>query len=341
MNYQQVTAGNQTNRSAEPEFDAKKPKSEVVVSPSSSAQSRKQDDMTKKEAKGKSLAESFTGYRDLNTEFEDYSDKSINEVNANGTLVLTVEQISPNNTNTFSPAELEEITYPDDEDDVGAKADFNYLETSITVSTIPTTRVHKDHRVTQIIAFFHKKNPKGNKKDERVIVVRNKARLVAQGHTQEEVSDYDEVFTPVAMIEAIRLFLAYAFFMVYQNDVKSAFLYGTIEEEVYVCQSLGFEDPVHLDKVYKVVKALYDLHQVPRACQNKYVAEILRKFGLQEGKLASTPIDTEKPLLKDPDGDDCKKETVVATSSTKAEYVAAASCYAQVLWIQNQLLDYG
>ncbi|GKF28941.1 putative ribonuclease H-like domain-containing protein, partial [Tanacetum coccineum] len=97
-----------------------------------------------------------------------------------------------------------------------------------------------------------------NKKDERGIVIRNKARLVAQGHTQEEGIDYDEVFAPVARIEAIRIFLAYASFMgftVYQMDVKSAFLYGQIEEEVYVCQPPGFEDPDHPDKVYKVVKA--------------------------------------------------------------------------------------
>ncbi|GJR15737.1 putative ribonuclease H-like domain-containing protein [Tanacetum coccineum] len=107
-----------------------------------------------------------------------------------------------------------------------------------------------------------------NKKDERGIVVRNKARLVAQGYTQEEGIDYDEVFAPVARIEAIRLFLAYASFMgfiVYQMDVKSAFLYGTIEEEVYVCQPPGFEDPQFPDKVYKVEKALYGLHQAPRA----------------------------------------------------------------------------
>ncbi|GJX95258.1 putative ribonuclease H-like domain-containing protein [Tanacetum coccineum] len=107
-----------------------------------------------------------------------------------------------------------------------------------------------------------------NKKDERGIVIRNKARLVAQGYTQEEGIDYEEVFAPVARIEAIRLFLAYASFMgfmVYQMDVKSAFLYGQIEEEVYVCQPPGFEDPDYPDKVYKVVKALYGLHQAPRA----------------------------------------------------------------------------
>nr|GEZ75305.1 ribonuclease H-like domain, reverse transcriptase, RNA-dependent DNA polymerase [Tanacetum cinerariifolium] len=136
-------------------------------------------------------------------------------------------------------------------------------------------------------------------------------------------------------------------------DVKSAFLYGTMEEEVYVCQPPGFEDPQNPDKVYKVVKALYGLHQAPRACQDKYVAEILKKFRLSEGKSASTLIDAEKPLLKDSDGEDvdvqtyrliswqCKKQIVVVTSSTEAEYVAAASGCAQVLWIQNQLLNYG
>nr|GEV00700.1 putative ribonuclease H-like domain-containing protein [Tanacetum cinerariifolium] len=107
-----------------------------------------------------------------------------------------------------------------------------------------------------------------NKLDERGIVIRNKARLVAQRHTQEEGIDYDEVFPPVARIEAIRLFLAYASFkdiVVYQMDVKSAFNYEKIEEEVYICQPPGFEDPDFLNKVYKVEKALYGLHQAPRA----------------------------------------------------------------------------
>ncbi|GKB93543.1 putative ribonuclease H-like domain-containing protein, partial [Tanacetum coccineum] len=93
-----------------------------------------------------------------------------------------------------------------------------------------------------------------NKKDERGIVIRNKARLVAQGYTQEEGIDYDEVFAPVVRVEAIRMFLAYASFkdfVVYQIDVKSAFLYGKIKEEVYVCQPLGFEDLEFHDRVYK------------------------------------------------------------------------------------------
>ncbi|GJU43245.1 putative ribonuclease H-like domain-containing protein [Tanacetum coccineum] len=146
-----------------------------------------------------------------------------------------------------------------------------------------------------------------NKKDERGIVVRNKARLVAQGYTQEEGIDYDEVFAPVARIEAIRLFLAYASFMgliVYQMDVKSAFLYGTIEEEVYVCQPPGFEDPQFPDKVYKVEKALYGLHQAPRACQDKYVADILKKFGFVTIKTASSLSETKKTLLKDEEAED-------------------------------------
>nr|GEW55006.1 hypothetical protein [Tanacetum cinerariifolium] len=579
----------------EHDFDAKKPESEVNVSSSSSAQSRKQDDKTKKEAKGKSPVESVIGYRDLNAEFKDCSENNSKEVNAVGPIVPTVRQNSLNSTNTFSAAgpfntvvspaygkssfidvsqlpddpnmpELEDITYSDDEDVVGAEADFKNLESFIPVSPIPTTRIHKDHHVLQIIddlssttqtrsmtravkdqggfsqmfdndfhtcmfaCFLSQEEPKRkvwvlvdfphgkraigtkwvyrNKKDERGIVIRNKARLVTQGHTQEEGIDYEEVFAPVARIEAIRLFLAYASFMgfmVYQMYVKSAFLYETIKEEVYVCQPPGFEDPDHPDKVYKVVKALYSLHQAPRAWSEtlatyllengfqkgtidqtlfikKHKGDILLvqicvddiifgatnkdlcksfeklmkdKFQLSSmgeltfffgssGKSASTPIDTEKPLLKDPDAEDvdvhtyrpmigslmyltssrpdiifavcacvrfqvtpkashlhavkrifrylkgkphlglwyqkdspfdlvaysdidyagasldrkstiegcqflgcrliswqCKKQTVVATSSTEAEYVATASCCAQVLWIQNQLLDYG
>ncbi|GJW77626.1 putative ribonuclease H-like domain-containing protein [Tanacetum coccineum] len=146
-----------------------------------------------------------------------------------------------------------------------------------------------------------------NKKDKRGIVVKNKARLVAQGHTQEEGINYDEVFAPVARIEAIRLFLAYASFkdfVVYQMDVKSAFLYGKIEEEVYVCQPPGFEDPDFPDKVYKVEKALYGLHQAPRACQDKYVAEILKKFDFATIKTASTPMEPNKALIKDEEAED-------------------------------------
>nr|GEY53536.1 putative ribonuclease H-like domain-containing protein [Tanacetum cinerariifolium] len=129
-----------------------------------------------------------------------------------------------------------------------------------------------------------------NKKDERGIVIRNKARLVAQGHTQEEGIGYDEVFVPVARIKAIRLFLAYASFMgftVYQMDVKSAFLYGTIDEEVYVMQPPGFQDPEFLARVYKVEKAMLGLHQAPRAWYGT-LSKYLLTNGFQRGTIDQT-----------------------------------------------------
>nr|GEU95865.1 hypothetical protein [Tanacetum cinerariifolium] len=226
-----------------------------------------------------------------------------------------------------------------------------------------------------------------NKKDERGIVIKNKARLVSQGHTQEEGIDYDEVFAPVAKIESIRLFLAYASFkdfIVNQMDVNSAFLYEKIEEGVYVCQPYGFKDPDFPNKVYKVEKALYGLHQASRACQEKYVDDILKKFDFTTVKIASTPMVPNKALVNDVEAEDvdvhlyrsiigslmyliasrdspfdleaysdsdyarasldrkstiggcqffgkrliswqCKKQTIVANSTTKAEYVVAAS----------------
>nr|GEU78404.1 uncharacterized mitochondrial protein AtMg00810-like [Tanacetum cinerariifolium] len=290
-----------------------------------------------------------------------------------------------------------------------------------------------------------------NKKDERGIVIRNKARLVAQGHTQEEGIDYEEVFAPVARIEAIRLFLAYASFMgftVYQMDVKSSFLYGTINEEL--CRE--FEDLMH--KKFQM-SAMGELNfflglQVLQKkdgiflSQDKYVGDILKKFRYSDVRSANTPMDKENPWGKDETGKDvdlhlyrsmigslmyltasrpdimfavcacarhqvtpkechlhavkrifrylkghlklriwypkdshfdlvaysdndysgatqdrksttggcqflgrrliswqCKKQTIKATSTTEAEYVAAASGCGQVLWTQNQLLDYG
>ncbi|GJW42817.1 putative ribonuclease H-like domain-containing protein [Tanacetum coccineum] len=318
--------------------------------------------------------------------------------------------------------------------------DMSNLTTSYQVPTTPNTRILKDHLLDHVIgdiqsgaqtrgmtkntnehgfisAVYEGKTHEDlytclNKKDERGIVTKNKARLVAHGYTQEEGIDYDEVFAHVARIEAIRLFLAYASFMgfmVYQMDVKSAFLYGTIEEEV--------------------VKALYGLHQAPRASyrtfakylldngfqrgkidqtlfikkqkgdillvqmssigelnfflglqvkqredgifisQDKYVAEILRKFGFIDVRTTSTPMDTRKPLLKDSDGDDVDVHlyrsmmfmlvqdspfyleafsdsnyagaSLDRKSTIRAEYVVAASCCGQVLWMINQTLDYG
>ncbi|GKA20994.1 putative ribonuclease H-like domain-containing protein [Tanacetum coccineum] len=328
-----------------------------------------------------------------------------------------------------------------DDEDVGAEAELNNLETIMNISPIPTNLPKGKRAIGNKWVYI-------NKKDEKGIVVGNKAKLVAQGYTQEEGIDYDEM------------------------DVKSAFLYGTIEEEVYVCQPPGFEDPQFPDKVYKVEKALYGLHQAPRTwyetlstyllengyrrgtidktlfikkdrgdimlvqvyvddiifgstkkslcvefeqmmhkrfhmssmreltlffglqvqqkkdgifiSQDKYVANILKKFDFTNVKAASSLIDTNKALNKDEEADDvdvhlyrlmigslmyltasrldiidyarasldkksttggcqflgkrliswqCKKQTIVANSITEAEYVAAANCCGQVLWI--------
>ncbi|GJS89446.1 retrovirus-related pol polyprotein from transposon TNT 1-94 [Tanacetum coccineum] len=168
--------------------------------------------------------------------------------------------------------ELKDIVYSDDDEDVGAEADINNLDTNIPVSPILTIRIHKDLPVEQIIgdiysvpqtrrmtksvteqAMFSSVQQRTNHKDFQNC-------LFACFLSQEEPK---KVFDPVARIEAIRLFLAYASFkdfVVYQMDVKSAFLYGKIEKEVYVCQPPGFEDPDFPNRVYKVEKALYGLH---------------------------------------------------------------------------------
>ncbi|GJW31715.1 retrovirus-related pol polyprotein from transposon TNT 1-94 [Tanacetum coccineum] len=123
-----------------------------------------------------------------------------------------------NSTNNVNAAGTNEMIVDD-----GAVADMNNLDTTIQVSPIPTTRIHKDHPLNQEEPKKVLNGFSGIKRDERGIMIRSKARLVAQGYTQEEGIDYDEVFAHVARIKAIRLFLAYASFkdfVVYQMDVK-------------------------------------------------------------------------------------------------------------------------
>nr|GEX59388.1 hypothetical protein [Tanacetum cinerariifolium] len=421
---------------------------------------------------------------------------SINTVSSNiNTASLTVNTVKPSDDYFGANNDMRSLN--------GVELDISNLSTTYPVLTTPNTRINKDHSLDNVIgdmqsgvqtrrmtvttdeqgfisAIYEEKNhvwtlvdlSRGkraigtkwvfqNKKDEKGIVIRNKARFVAQGCTKKEGIEYDEVFASVARIEAIR-----------------------IEEEVYVCQPPGFEDPDYSDKVYKVEKALYGLHQALRAwyetlakylldngfcrgkidqtlfikrqkedillvqvyvddiifrstkkelctefevlmydkfqmssmrkltfflglqvkqksdgifiSQDKYVNEILKKFTCEDVKPASTSMDKEKAFLKDSDGDDvdvhlyrsmigslmyltsprpdimfvvysdyagasldrkstsggyqflgsrliswqCKKQTVVATSTTEVEYVATTSCCGQVLWIQNKLLDY-
>ncbi|GJZ23530.1 putative ribonuclease H-like domain-containing protein [Tanacetum coccineum] len=351
---------------------------------------------------GKKVNEDLRKYSKCNDQEKEDNVNSTNNVNVASTNEVNVVGGKTSIELPFDPnmSALEDVSIFDfsrDDEHGGAEADMNNLDTTIQdPSWIEAMQEEllqfKLQEVWTLVDLPNRKRAIGskwvfrNKKDERGIVIRNKARLVAQGYTQEEGIDYDEFFAPVARIEAIRLFLAYASFkdfVVYQMDVKSAFLYGKIKEEVYVCQPPGFEDPDFPDRVYKVEKALYGLHQAPRAW-------------FYRSHTASTPWKTQKPLLKDEDGEEvdvhmyrsmigslmyltssrpdimfavcacaryqvnpkvshlhavkrifrliswqCKKQTVVANSTTEAEYVAASSCCGQVLWIQNQLLDYG
>nr|GEX46619.1 hypothetical protein [Tanacetum cinerariifolium] len=318
INYQPVTAGNQSNPSAGDatfdgkEHDAEKLGSAVNVSPSSSALSGEQDDMTKKKAKRKSHVESFTRNRDLNADFEDYSEDSSNNVSAAGPIVPTAGQNYSNSTNPISVAERDDIAYSDNEN-VGAEADFNNLETSITVSPIPTTKTHKAHPISQIISDLSSTTQ--TRSMTRVIKDQGGLSQIFNDdfHTcmfacflsQEEPKRVHQALKDLCWIKAMQEELLQfkmqkvwilvdlphgkraIGFMVYQMDVKSAFLYGTIEEEVYVCQPLGFEDPDHPDKVYKVVKALYGLHQAPRAWYET-LANYLLENGFHKGQIDQT-----------------------------------------------------
>nr|GEY81069.1 hypothetical protein [Tanacetum cinerariifolium] len=172
---------------------------------------------------------------------------------------------------------------------------------SISINMVPNSDEAKLDQFTRLKVWRLVPQPKGksviktkwifkNKKDESSLVIRNKARLVAVGYSQQEGIDYDETFAPVARIEAIRLFLAYAAhkdFTVFQMDVKTTFLNGILKEEVYVGQPLGFVSKQYPDHVYAHDKALYGLKQAPRAWY-----DILSKFlidsGFQKGSIDTT-----------------------------------------------------
>ncbi|GJW14340.1 putative ribonuclease H-like domain-containing protein [Tanacetum coccineum] len=330
MNYKPVVAGNQSIGSAGTKACDNADSSDAGFKPS--GEEEKKDAKVLEKESGVSSKEDDQDDQDLRDEFErlihQEKAENVNSTNNINIVSSTVNSASINDNvveenivygckDDPNMPNLEEIVYSDDDEDVGVEADMTNLDTHIPVSPIPTTRIHKDHPVEQIIGDIQSAPqtrritkhqvwtlvdlPYGkraigikwiyrNKKNERGIVVRNKARLVTQGYTQEERIDYDEVFALVARIEAIRLFLAYASFrdfVVYQMDVKSAFLYGKIEKEVYVCQPPGFKDPEFPDRVYKVEKALYGLHQAPRAWYETLSTYLLDN-GFQRGQIDKT-----------------------------------------------------
>nr|GEV16882.1 putative ribonuclease H-like domain-containing protein [Tanacetum cinerariifolium] len=176
-----------------------------------------------------------------------------------------------------------------------------------------------------------------NKLDEEQMVIRNKSHLVVRGYRQEEGLDFEESFASVARMEAIRIFLAYAAhksFAVFQMDVKTAFLHGSLKEDMYVCQPKGFIDADPLSHVYKLKKALYGLKQAPRAWYDglsmfllynhffkgtidptlfirrfqedilvsKYVLGILKKYGMESCDPVGTPMEIKDKLDLDQNG---------------------------------------
>nr|GEY28125.1 uncharacterized mitochondrial protein AtMg00810-like [Tanacetum cinerariifolium] len=379
----QNTDGDAAFKVKEPEFEGKKPESEVHISPSSSAQTKKHDDKTKKEAKGKSPVELSTRYKNLSVEFEDFSNNSINEINAAGPPVHTVRQISTNSTNTFSadgpsntavslthgkssymdpsqypddpnmPA-LEDIIFSDDEEDVGAEANFTNLETNITISPIPITRVHKDHPVTQIIGDL-----------SSTTQTRSMTRVVKdQGF--EDPNYPDKVYKVVKALYGLHQAPRAWYETLANYLLENGFQRGKIDQTLFIKKQKGdiLLVQVYVDDIIfgstnkdtckafeKLIKDKFQMGSIGELTlflglqvkqkpdgifisQDKYVAEILRKFGLTDRKSASTPIDTEKPLLKDPDGEDVDVHTyrsmigslMYLTSSRRDIMFAVCAC---------------
>ncbi|GJV51351.1 retrovirus-related pol polyprotein from transposon TNT 1-94 [Tanacetum coccineum] len=206
------------------------------------------------------------------------------------------------------------------------------------------------------------------KLDELGGILKNKARLVARGYRQEEGIDFEESFALVARLDAIRIFLAYAAHMnmiVYQMDVKTAFLNGILREEVYVSQPDGFVDQDNPNHVYKLKKALYGLKQAPRTC-GIVDTPMVKKSKLDEdphGKAVDgspTPTlwngwhphvsyKTSRPDLTfadssialtayaDADHAGCQD----TRPELRSEYIAMSGCFAQILWMRSQVTDYG
>nr|GEY67848.1 putative ribonuclease H-like domain-containing protein [Tanacetum cinerariifolium] len=404
MNYQTVVAGNQPNSivciqgnfNADPHnihvdaaFDDKENESKVYVSPSSSDKPKKHDEKAKREAKGKSLVDFSTRVRDLSDEFEEFSVNSTNRVNAASAPVTAVGPNSTNNTNSFNAARpYNNAVYK------VVKALYGLHQApKAWDETLANYLLENGFQKEKIDQTLFIKKQKGD-----ILLVQVYVDDIIFGSTNKELCKaFEKLMKDKFQMSSMGELTFFLRLQVKQND-----------NEIFISQ-------------------------------DKYVAKILRKFGLTDGKSASTPIDTKNPLLKDPDGEDanvyiyrsmigslmyltlsrpdimfavcacacfqvtpkvlhlhavkkifrylkgkphlglwyhkdspfnlvaysdsdyagasldrksttggcqflgcrliswqCKKQTVVATSLTKAEYVAAARCCAQVLWIQNQ-----
>ncbi|GJW35260.1 copia protein [Tanacetum coccineum] len=188
-----------------------------------------------------------------------------------------------------------------------------------------------------------------NKLDENGVVSRNKARLVAQGYNQQEGIDFDETYARVARLESIRILLAYAYahdFKLFQMDVKSAFLNGFINEEVYVAQPPGFVDFEKPNHVFKLKKALYGLKQASKAWIWYPKGTGLETIVYDDSDHAGDYVDHKSTSGVCTFMGCCltssffKKQTALAISTTEAEYVLAGKACQQALWMKQALVDY-
>ncbi|GJT32980.1 putative ribonuclease H-like domain-containing protein [Tanacetum coccineum] len=265
----------------------------------------------------------------INTASDGNNTNNVNVVSTVNTTGSEVNVVDPKASielpNDPNMPKLNDIFYSDDGDeDVGAETNINNLDTHIPVSLIPTTRIHKDHPVKQIIGDIY--SAPQTIRMTKTVTEQAMFSLVQQRTNHKDF--HNCLFACFLSQEEPK--------KVYRNkkdergivimnkmDVKSAFLYGKIEKEVYVCQPLVFEDPDFLDRVYKVEKALYGLHQTPKAWYETLSTYLLDN-GFQRGKIdktifirrdkgdilfsdvktASTPMETHKPFLKDADGED-------------------------------------
>nr|GEY04122.1 retrovirus-related Pol polyprotein from transposon TNT 1-94 [Tanacetum cinerariifolium] len=422
MNYEPVLIENQANKSAGPKnannsAGDKIEKNEKPVSQVEQVFLYELEKLKRKEKEANVAArkEATHDSLDANT----CSTNLLNAVSAPVSVVSTsraLNYVEPSYLNDPSMPHLEDIFASPSEgiftnssyDDEGVVTNFNNLETTVNVSLTPITRIHTIHPKTQILgdpmsAVQTRSKVKKNLEARALIYILE--RKILGQNRQEEGIDYDEVFAPVVRIEAIRIFLDFASYMgfiVYQMDVKCAFMYGTIDEEVYVTQPPGFVDPKFPNKVYKIVKSLYGLHQAPRAWyatlstflersryrrgdidktlfikqDKKYIMlvqvyvddiifgstkkswydefEELMKHRFQRSSMGELTFFLRLQVNQKEDGVfisqdkksatggcqflnrrliswKCKKQTIMATSTTEAEYMAAVHCYEQVL----------
>nr|GEU59546.1 hypothetical protein [Tanacetum cinerariifolium] len=291
-----------------PEFGGRKPESEVYVSPCSSAQTMKHNDKTKREAKGKIPAVGKISTNSTNT----FSDAGPSNADVSPTHGKSLD--IPQYPDDPNMPELEDITYSDDEEDVGAEDDFTNLETTITVSPIPTTRVHKNHPMIQIIEELKRvhqalKDPSWIEAMQEELLqfkIQKEGVYVYQPPRIKDPDYPDKVYKVVKALYGLH----HAPRAWQKGDIQLVHIY--VDDIIF-----GFTNKDLCKSFEKLMKDKFQMSlmgellfffglQVKQKPDgifislDKYVAKILWKFGLTDEKSASTPIDTEKPLLKDP-----------------------------------------